>query len=113
MPLYTYRCPNEHETDRRADLALEYINCPECEAAARRVPFYQDQYIMGETVAKGRINASKAGDIKNKHGKYRVSLWDESEREAAYQREREERRSGPDPFEMALARARTENKVSQ
>ena len=120
MPLYTYRCPNGHENDKRADLSLEYINCPECKAAARRVPFYREGYIMGETVAKGYTNASKAGDIKNRYGQYRVGLWDENmaevkrSREKAgeegHQREREEKRSGPNPFDMALQRAATENK---
>ena len=110
MPLYTYRCPNGHENDKRADLSLEYINCPDCEAAARRVPFYREGYIMGETVAKGYSCASKDGDIKNRYGQYRTKLWDENAREVAYQKEREERRSGPDPFDMALRRAATENK---
>lgn len=75
MPLYDYVCENGHRTERRADYHLEYIDCPECEAAARRVATYRSQYIIGETVRKvsGRL--------------------------------------GPDPFDMALQRAATENKV--
>ena len=64
--------------------------------------------------------ATRDGDIKNKHGKYRVGLWNENMAEVkrareksgeeAYQKEREERRSGPNPFDMALRRAATENR---
>jgi len=85
---------------------------------------YRDQHLVGlETGPRYFPQATKAGDIKNKHGKYRVGLWNENMAEvkrsrektgeAAHEREREEKRSGPNPFDMALKRAATENKVSQ
>jgi hypothetical protein len=123
MPIYDYVCDNGHITERRAPLSLEYINCPECEAAARRAACYREQHLVGlETGPRYFPQATKDGDIKNKHGQYRVGLWNENMAEvkrsrdkageAAHEREREERRSGPNPFDMALRRAATENKVS-
>ena len=115
MPTYQYDCPNCHSFQKQAGREDSEIPCPRCGKTAQRAPFCRDGLpaLIGETVAKGYSCASKDGDIKNKHGQYRTKLWDENAREVAYQKEREERRSGPDPFDMALKRAATENKVSQ
>ena len=122
MPTYQYDCPNRHSFQKQAGREDSEIPCPRCGKTAQRAPFCRDGLpaLIGETVAKGYTNASKAGDIKNKHGQYRVGLWDENmaevkhSREKAgeegHQREREEKRSGPNPFDMALRRAATENK---
>jgi len=89
MPRYDYTCSNGHKTEARRGMACTAIPCPVCRHRARRAAVYQDQYIVGETVAKGITRASSAGDIKNKHGQYRVKLWQESQAEAHYARTKE------------------------
>ena len=117
MPLYTYRCPNGHETDRRGDYSLVMINCPECEAAATRLAVYYNQYISGETVAKGHSRATREGNIKDKHGRTRVSVFQEASAEIDYRHQKAENEVGhelphPDLYKRALQRAATENKVA-
>jgi len=117
MPTYDYECPNGHTTERRAERSLEYINCPECEAEARRVPIYYSQYISGETVAKGSSRATREGNIKDKHGRTRVSVFQEASAEIDYRHQKAENEVGhelphPDLYKRALRRAATENKVS-
>ena len=120
MPLYIYHCGecnNEFEERGGTDDAMRL--CPLCGRDARRLPCSGLPYLRGETVSNGLTNASKAGDIKNKHGQYRTKLWNENAGEVkrareksgeeGYAREREEKRSGPNPFDMALERAATEN----
>ena len=119
MPLYTYTCECGNEFDEQAGLDAAMRPCPTCGREAARLPCSGLPYLRGETVSNGLTNASKAGDIKNKHGQYRTKLWDENAGEVArareksgeegYAREREEKRSGPNPFDMALERAATEN----
>jgi len=123
MPLYDYECPNGHRNERKGDFALQHIICPDCGEAATRVAVYREQHLVGlETGPRYFPQATKDGDIKNKHGQYRVGLWNENMAEVkrsrdkvgeeGHKREREEKRSGPNPFDMALRRAATENKVS-
>ena len=88
MPLYDYCCEQGHVTEARAGYEQTSLPCPACGRRAGRVAVYEEQYISGETVAKGIRKASPAGDIKNKHGQYRVKLWQESQAEAAYAREK-------------------------
>jgi len=109
MPLYTYVCECSNEFDERAGLDAAMRPCPKCGRDAARLPCSGLPYLSGETVAKCYPNATKDGDIKNKHGQYRTKLWDENARELAHEREREEKRSGPNPYDMALKRAATEN----
>ena len=110
MPLYIYRCGEcNNEFEERGDTDAAIRSCPGCGRDARRLPCSGLPYLSGETVAKCLPNASKAGDIKNKHGQYRVGLWNENMAEVKFEREREEKRSGPNPFDMALERAATEN----
>ena len=121
MPLYTYTCGCGEQFDERAGLDAAMRPCPKCGREAARLPCSGLPYLSGETVVKCFPNATKAGDIKNKNGQYRTKLWDENAREIArarekageesYAREREERRSGPNPFDMALRRAATENRI--
>ena len=110
MPLYDYRCENGHVTERKADYALEYIDCPECDAAAGRVATYQNQYIRGETVAKGSSRATREGNIKDKHGRTRVSVFQEASAEIDYAHTKAENEAGrelPSPklYKKAMRRA--------
>ena len=81
---------------------MTVIPCPACGLDARRVPIYESQYINGETVAKG-TKATRAGNIKNKHGQVRLSLYQEAAEELAHaQREQD---VVPNYYEMGMARA--------
>jgi hypothetical protein len=117
MGLYDYRCVNGHTTEKRADRNLQHIICPECGEAANRVAVYQDQYIFGETVAKGGSRATREGNIKDKYGRTRVSVFQEASAEIDYAHTKAENEVGcelphPDLYKRALRRAATENKVS-
>ena len=54
MPRYDFVCKQEHVTEARRGVATQAILCPACRRTARRVAIYQDQYIIGGTVAKYR-----------------------------------------------------------
>jgi len=54
LPTFDFECPNGHRTEKKADRHLVHIICPECGEAASRLAVYKNQYIQGETVAKGR-----------------------------------------------------------
>jgi putative FmdB family regulatory protein len=84
MPLYDFECPAGHVTEKRAGLSDEAMPCPLCGESARRVPFYASQYINGETVAKGRSKATRLGNVVDKHGRYRVGLFQEASAEVAH-----------------------------
>jgi len=59
MPTYDYLCGLGHTTEARQGFIVSAIPCPVCGRTANRVPVYRDQYINGETVAKGVTKASK------------------------------------------------------
>jgi hypothetical protein len=58
MPVYLFRCKNSHITELRASVDVKRLVCPQCGLEARRQAVYRDQYINGETVAKGGRCAS-------------------------------------------------------
>lgn len=60
------------------------IPCFACHEPAQRVPFYESQHIIGETCAKGRVNATRAGDVTDRHGRKRLSLFQEASQEIDY-----------------------------
>lgn len=111
MALYDYCCEQGHVTEQRQGMSVSSIPCPLCGRIARRVPIYENQYIIGETVAKGRYNkATRAGNIKDKHGRTRLSLFQEASAEVGYahgKREQEAGRRLPEPplYKEALKRA--------
>ena len=76
-PLYDFRCEEGHVTEVRAGRELEALLCPTCGRTAPRVPIYKNQYIIGETVAKSCPKATRLGNVVDKHGRYRVDLFQE------------------------------------
>jgi hypothetical protein len=75
------------------------------------VPFYDSQFIICETGPKAAPNATRAGNIKDKHGRYRVSLFQEAcadVDEAHEKREQEVGRELPAPplYKEAVKRAK-------
>jgi hypothetical protein len=83
-PLYDFCCEKGHVTEVRAGRELQAMLCPTCGLVADRVAIYKNQYIIGETVAKGITQATRAGNIKDKHGRTRVSLFQEASQEIDY-----------------------------
>ena len=67
--------------------------CLVCRRTAQRSAIYLDQQIMGETVAKGR-NASRAGDLKDKFGRTRLSVFQEATAEIDYAHTKREKETG-------------------
>ena len=53
-PLYDYRCSQGHVTEAKRKVVTQAILCPACRRPAQRVPTYENQYIIGATVAKYR-----------------------------------------------------------
>ena len=88
MPLYTYGCECGNQFDERAGLDAAMRSCPKCGREAARLPCSGLPYLSGETVVKCFPQATKAGDIKNKHGQYRVGLWNENMAEVKRSREK-------------------------
>ena len=90
MPLYEYSCECGEDFDARVGIKEGAMQpCPRCGRRVPRLPCSGLPFISGETVAKCFPQATKAGDIKNKHGQYRVSLWNESMAEDKRRREKE------------------------
>ena len=88
------------------------IPCPACGREAERAPFYASVYLIGDTVAKGTVRASREGNVKDGHGRYRVSLFQEAAAEVDYAHTRAEQNVGhelppPDLYKIALRRARS------
>ena len=111
MPLYDFCCEKGHVTEMRAGLEVIALACPICGRDAPRVPFYESQYISGETVAKGVTKASRAGNVIDKHGRTRVSLFQEASQEIDYHHRKAENEvghelPGPPLYQEAKRRAR-------
>lgn len=90
MALYDYYCPKCRWFEARRGVEESFTPCPQCGTPAERAACSGLPAIHGETVGKGG-NYPRGicpGDIKNKHGRYRVGLWQESMAEAAHARER-------------------------
>jgi hypothetical protein len=60
-------------------MAVTVIPCPVCGLPASRLAVYADQYIQGETVARGRTMAKN--EALNKHGQIRLSTFVEAQHE--------------------------------
>ena len=45
MPLYEYRCAEDHVTSARRPVNADFLDCPTCGASARRAPFYSTPVI--------------------------------------------------------------------
>jgi len=111
MPTYDYYCGCGVVTEARQGISVEAIPCPACGQSAERVPFYTNQYINGETVAKGITKATRAGNVKDKHGRYRLSIFEEASAEVNHDYEKAENEVGhelprPPLWEEGLNRAR-------
>jgi hypothetical protein len=111
VPLYEYVDDEGHVTEMRAGYEVTAIACPICGRDAHRIPIYESQYINGETVAKGVTKATRAGNIKDKHGRTRVSIFQEAAAEIDYNHTKAENEVGhtlPDPplWKEAVKRAR-------
>ena len=54
MPVYTFLCNLcGHAFDLKTGVDIVTVSCLRCPGEARRQAVYRDQYINGETVAKG------------------------------------------------------------
>ena len=89
MPRYDYYCKSCRWFESEQGVEARFTPCPACGMPAERSPCSGLPAIKGETVGKSYASSICPGDIKNKHGQYRVGLWQESQAEAARARERE------------------------
>ena len=91
MPRYDYYCPSCRWFEAWRGVEDSFTPCPACGAPAKRAACSGLPAIKGETVGKNYASSGGIcpGDIKNKHGQYRVKLWQESQAEAARVREKE------------------------
>lgn len=110
-PLYDFCCRKGHVTEVRAGMEVTAISCPTCGRDAQRLSVYESQYINGETVAKAFPKATREGNIKDKHGRTRVSIFQEAAAEMDYSHTKAENEVGhtlPDPplWKEAVKRAR-------
>lgn len=106
MPRYDYSCSCGSVVEEVRGYDDAVIPCASCGGSARRVPVYHYQSLRGDTVPRGA--ASRAGNIKDTRGRYRVSLYREAAEEAAetaQQRAEAGLPAGPDPYTVALRRA--------
>lgn len=72
MPRYDYRCERGHVTEMVQGVEIRSIPCP-CGLSTERVPVYAEQFISGETVARGRTaRAHEALDDKGRFDLRRV-----------------------------------------
>lgn len=105
MPRYEYVCKCGVFEEVRG-FEEDSAPCPSCGDAARRNPVNLP-YIRGETVPKGQ--ATRAGNIKDKKGRYRVSLFQEASEQYSYETEKAVERGepeGPSPYKAGMERAR-------
>jgi putative FmdB family regulatory protein len=59
MPTYDFQCDLcGHVFELKTRMNIVTVLCPRCSGDCRRLPVYRDQYINGETVAKGLRRAS-------------------------------------------------------
>lgn len=109
MPRYDFTCElgcGTHEAVRGYD--EEETGCPKCGGPARREAVYLP-YIRGETCPRG--NATRAGNIKDKSGRTRVSLFTEASEEMNYAHVKAENEQGrklesPNLYKAGVERAR-------
>ncbi len=102
MPRYDYRCEDNHINESVQGMAVEVIPCPDCGKPALRQAVYRNQYISGETVAKGRTMGMQ--EALDRHGRYQLKKLEEAHNETqrAYERAGV---SPPDTYSIAKARA--------
>ena len=90
MPLYDYLCSRGHVTESQEGVGVESIPCPW--VSEKDLATIVNVTVCGETAKRqavyrvrqqGLRDPNCPGDIKNKHGQYRVKLWQESQAEAA------------------------------
>lgn len=92
MPLYDFECRVGHVTEVKAGYDVTHLPCPTCGREALRLAVYREQYISGETVPKG--NATREGNIKDKHGRTRLSVFQEASQEIDYAHTKAENEAG-------------------
>ncbi|KKL48824.1 hypothetical protein LCGC14_2321630 [marine sediment metagenome] len=85
MPIYDYRCNCGEVTEARRGVGFTSIPCPACGRTAAREAVYS--IVSRATISPNYPDSICPGDIKNKHGQYRVKLWQERAAEAAYREE--------------------------
>jgi hypothetical protein len=108
-PRYDYACECGTVVEEARGYEEDSIPCSSCSASAQRVPVYAEQFISGETVAKGK--ATRAGNITDPKGRTRVSVFQEAGQELADAHDRQEQREGrklnfPDAYKAGLGEAR-------
>ena len=113
MPTYDYVCRCGEITESVQGMEVVTIPCPKCNRMARRSACYTP-YLHTETGVRMGPSDRKA-NIKDKHGRTRLSVFEEASQEIDYNHTKAENEVGhelphPDLYKRALRRAATENK---
>lgn len=107
MPRYDYACKCGNVVEEVRGYEEDSIPCSSCSATAERVSVYLHQSIVGESCPKGR--ATRAGNIKDDNGRYRVSLFQEASEQFSYgegKRLEAGLKPSPNPYLEGVKRAR-------
>ena len=89
MPRFDYVCRKKHKTTAQRGRECQSILCPICHKVAQRLPYSTGVYLVGDTVSNGLTGATRAGNIKDKNGRWRVNLYEEASGEVGYARQKE------------------------
>ncbi len=84
MPLYDFKCPSGHVTERLKGYGVESIPCPYCCAPAHRRGYNTVSVELREA----------ATEVKDKDGRVNVTRFKEASEEVAYGYEKAEQREG-------------------
>ena len=89
MPRFDYICRKKHKTEAERGRDCESILCPTCHKVAARLPYSTGVYLVGDTVSNGLTGATRAGNIKDRNGRWRVNLYEEASLQVADARQKE------------------------
>jgi len=114
-PRYDYCCECGKTTESVQGMEVVFIPCPKCGRPAKRSACYTPYLHTESGVRTGP--SDRRANIKDEHGRTRVSVFQEASQEIDYRHTKAENEVGhelphPDLYKRALRRAATENRTN-